>query len=77
MVNTPEMIKEMCKLILSYEVKPEVEIFDSENLWFAKELVEQNILPKPVLAQLCMGIPWGAPDDLNTFHSRVNNLPPS
>jgi len=28
-----------------------------------------------VLVQLCMGIPWGAPDDLNTFMAMVNNLP--
>jgi uncharacterized protein (DUF849 family) len=25
--------------------------------------------------QLCMGIPWGAPDDLNTFMAMVNNVP--
>ena len=23
-----------------------------------------------------MGIPWGAPDDMNTFMAMVNNLPP-
>jgi uncharacterized protein (DUF849 family) len=28
-----------------------------------------------VLIQLCMGIPWGAPDDLNTFMAMVNNVP--
>src|SRR4029078_7669215 len=27
------------------------------------------------LGQLCMGVPWGAPDDLNTFMAMVNNLP--
>jgi uncharacterized protein (DUF849 family) len=29
-----------------------------------------------VLVQLCMGVPWGAPDDLNTFMAMVNNVPP-
>jgi uncharacterized protein (DUF849 family) len=29
----------------------------------------------PVMVQMCMGIPWGAPDDLNTFMSMVNNTP--
>ena len=28
-----------------------------------------------VLVQLCMGVPWGAPDDLNTFMAMVNNVP--
>ena len=27
------------------------------------------------LVQLCMGVPWGAPDDLNTFMAMVNNVP--
>ena len=27
------------------------------------------------MIQICMGIPWGAPDDLNTFMSMVNNTP--
>ena len=27
------------------------------------------------MVQLCMGIPWGAPDDINTFMAMVNNLP--
>ncbi|HBT01945.1 MAG TPA: NADPH dependent quinone reductase, partial [Citreicella sp.] len=25
--------------------------------------------------QLCMGVPWGAPNDLNTFLAMVNNVP--
>jgi uncharacterized protein (DUF849 family) len=29
-----------------------------------------------VLVQLCMGIPWGAPDDIGTLMALVNNLPP-
>jgi uncharacterized protein (DUF849 family) len=27
------------------------------------------------MVQLCMGIPWGAPDDINTLMALVNNLP--
>jgi len=27
------------------------------------------------MVQLCMGVPWGAPDDLNTFMAMVNNVP--
>ena len=48
-----------------------------DSLWFAKQLVEEGIIEDPVLIQLCMGIPWGAPDDLNTFMAMVNNLPDS
>jgi uncharacterized protein (DUF849 family) len=27
------------------------------------------------MVQLCMGVPWGAPDDMNTFMAMVNNVP--
>ena len=29
------------------------------------------------MVQLCLGIPWGAPDDMNTFMAMVNNVPDS
>ncbi|TMV82891.1 hypothetical protein FGG78_23535 [Thioclava sp. BHET1] len=41
----------------------------------AKELVKEGVLKGPALVQLCMGVPWGAPDDLNTFMAMVNNVP--
>jgi len=33
------------------------------------------VLAPDALVQLCMGVPWGAPDDLNTFMAMVNNVP--
>ena len=56
-------------------VKPEIEAFDTGHLWFAKQLVSENIIASDALVQLCMGVPWGAPDDLNTFMAMVNNVP--
>jgi uncharacterized protein (DUF849 family) len=75
MTNTPGMLRAMGKLMTESGVKPEIEAFDTGHLWFAKTLVDEGILDGPALLQLCMGIPWGAPDDLNTFMSMVNNIP--
>ena len=75
MTNTPGMLRAMGTLMRSLGVKPEIEAFDSGHLWFAKLLVEEGIVEPPPLLQLCMGIPWGAPDDLNTFLALVNNVP--
>ena len=75
MVNTPGMLEEMGRIITSLGVVPEIEAFETGQLWFAKRLVEKGILKSPALVQLCMGIPWGAPDDLNTFLAMVNNVP--
>ena len=40
-----------------------------------KELVREGVLAAPALVQLCMGVPWGAPNDLNTFLAMVNAVP--
>ena len=75
MVNTPGMLREMAAQIKALGVRPEIEAFDTGHLWFAKQLVEEGLIEEPVMVQLCMGVPWGAPDDLNTFLAMVNSLP--
>ncbi|MDE4273263.1 3-keto-5-aminohexanoate cleavage protein [Phaeobacter gallaeciensis] len=75
MTNTPGMLRAMGQMMTDLGVKPEIEAFDTGHLWFAKELVKEGILDSPALVQLCMGVPWGAPNDLNTFMAMVNNVP--
>ncbi len=76
MTNTPGMLVAMGRMMTALGVKPEIEAFDSGHLWYAKQLVADGVLEAPALVQLCMGVPWGAPDDLNTFMAMVNNVPP-
>lgn len=75
MTNTPSTLRAMAEIATRLGVRIEVEAFDTGHLWFAKQLVEEGLIPAPVLIQLCMGIPWGAPDDLNTLMAMVNNIP--
>jgi 3-dehydrocarnitine:acetyl-CoA trimethylamine transferase len=75
MTNTPGMLRAMGGMMTELGVLPEIEAFDTGHLWFAKQLVEEGVLKAPALVQLCMGVPWGAPDDLNTFMAMVNNVP--
>ncbi len=75
MTNTPGMLRAMGTMMTELGVKPEVEAFDTGHLWLAKELVREGVLKPDALVQLCMGVPWGAPDDLNTFMAMVNNVP--
>ena len=75
MTNTPGMLRAMGQMMTDLGVRPEIEVFETGHLWFAKQLVEEGIIEDPVMIQMCMGIPWGAPDDLNTFMSMVNNTP--
>ena len=75
MTNTPGMLQAMGKMMTDLGVKPEIEAFDTGHLWFAKQLISNGVLEPDALVQLCMGVPWGAPDDLNTYMAMVNNVP--
>jgi uncharacterized protein (DUF849 family) len=75
MTNTPAMLKEMARQIQGLGVRPEIEIFDTGHLLLAKWLKDQGVIDDPVMVQLCMGIPWGAPDDIGTLKAIVDNLP--
>lgn len=75
MTNTPSQLEEMARQMTETGTRIEIEAFDTGHLAHAKALVRRGIIPEPVMVQLCMGIPWGAPDDLNTFMAMVNNVP--
>ncbi len=75
MTNTPGMLRAMAEKMTTMGARIEIEAFDTGHLWLAKQLVSEGLITDPVMVQLCMGIPWGAPDDLNTFMAMVNNVP--
>ena len=75
MTNTPSMLRTMGSMMTELGIKPEIEAFETGHLWFAKQLVKEGVIESPALVQLCMGIPWGAPNDLNTYMAMVNNIP--
>ena len=75
MTNTPGMLRAMGRMMTEAGVCVEIEAFDTGLLWFANELVREGVLKDPALVQLCMGVPWGAPNDLNTFLAMVNAVP--
>ncbi|MEM8823301.1 MAG: 3-keto-5-aminohexanoate cleavage protein [Pseudomonadota bacterium] len=75
MTNTPGMLRAMAGRIRDLGVRAEVECFDTGHLWFAKALAQEGLLETPALVQLCMGVPWGAPNDLGTFLAMVGAVP--
>ncbi len=75
MTNTPSALEEMARQMTEIGSRIEIEAFDTGHLAHAKDLVRRGIIPEPVVVQLCMGVPWGAPDDLNTFMAMRNNVP--
>ena len=76
MVNTPAVLRAMAAHVQELGVRPELEVFDTGHLVFVKELMRDGLIDDPALIQLCMGIPYGAPDDPSTLLALVHALPP-
>ncbi len=76
MTNPPGILRAMARRVRALGVRPEIEVFDSGHLALAKQLIKEGLIDEPVMIQLCMGIPYGAPDDINTLMGIVNNIPP-
>ncbi len=75
MTNTPDMLRAMAKRIQAVGVKPELEVFDFGHMVMVKDLVSEGLIDDPVMIQLCMGIPYGAPDNPDTLLALARQLP--
>jgi len=75
MTNTPDQLRAGAVTIKELGVKPELEVFDTGHLWFVNQMAKEGLLADPPLVQLCTGIPYGAPADVQTMQAMVNRLP--
>lgn len=75
MTNTPDMLRAMAKRIQAAGVKPELEVFDFGHMVMVKDLIEEGLIDDPAMIQLCMGIPYGAPDDPSTLIALARQVP--
>ena len=75
-VSTPNYLRKGAAILRDLRVKPELEVFDTGNLWFVRQMIKEDLIPSPALIQLCMGIPYGVPADTGHLLAMVNTLPP-
>jgi 3-dehydrocarnitine:acetyl-CoA trimethylamine transferase len=75
-VSTPGYLRKGAAILRDLRVKPELEVFDTGNLWFVKQLIKEELIGAPALIQLCTGIPYGVPADTAHLLAMVNYLPP-
>lgn len=75
-VSTPNYLRKGAQILKDLGVKAELEIFDTGNLWFVKQMIKEDLIPAPALIQLCLGIPYGVPADTGHLLAMVNSLPP-
>ena len=76
-ISTPDMLRAGARRIQAMGIKPELEVFDTGQLWFVNQMIEEGIIDDPPLIQLCLGIPWGAPADTSSMKNMVDHLPPT
>ena len=74
-VSTPNQLREGARRIRELGVKPELEVFDTGHLSFAKQMLKEGLLEAPPLFQFCLGIPWGAAADTTTMKAMKDSLP--
>jgi uncharacterized protein (DUF849 family) len=75
-VSTPNYLRKGAAILRDLRVKPELEVFDTGNLWFVKQMIKEELIGAPALIQLCAGIPYGVPADTGHLLAMVNYLPP-
>jgi 3-keto-5-aminohexanoate cleavage enzyme len=74
-VNPPDMIFRLAETMLERGIKPEIEIFDSGMLNYAKYLDKKLRLPRPHYFNLLFGALGGIPGRLEDMTYLVRNLP--
>jgi uncharacterized protein (DUF849 family) len=72
--NHPQLILDLAKSMLEYDIKPEVEIFDLAMLYNAAQLVADGLLKPPVHVQFVLGVPNALPVDRDVLEFELEQL---
>jgi len=75
-VNIPRIVREMADLIRSAGVKPEIEIFNTGDVLFARDMIAEGRIEAPYMFQFVLGGKYGAAADPELVHYMRNSLPP-
>ena len=74
-ISTPSCLREMAGLTKDWGVKPELEVFELGHIRFAKQMIAEGLIDGPPLFQICLGIPWGADQSVDTMKVMKDQLP--
>lgn len=74
-INTPDSVTEMARIIYDVGSLPELELFDTGDLQLAKHLLKTGILKPPLVMQLVLGVRYGAAADPATLFYLSQQLP--
>jgi uncharacterized protein (DUF849 family) len=72
--NPPDFVRALAQMMLDYDVKPEIEIFDLAMLYSTVDLVQQGLLKSPVHVQFVMGVKNALPARREILEFEVKQL---
>lgn len=74
-ISTPNMLRHMAAQVQKWGVKPELEVFELGHIRFARRMIEEGLIDEPPMFQICLGIPWGADQSVDTMKVMKDHLP--
>ncbi len=75
-IATPPTLRKMAELTRDWGVKPELEVFELGHIRFARQMISEGLITEPPMFQICLGIPWGADQSVDTMKVMKDHLPP-
>ncbi len=75
-ISTPPYLRKMAELTKEWGVKPELEVFELGHIRFARQMIAEGLIAEPPMFQICLGIPWGADQTVDTMKVMKDELPP-
>jgi uncharacterized protein (DUF849 family) len=74
-ISTPPTLRKMAELTKEWGVKPELEVFELGHIRFATQMIAEGLIADPPMFQICLGIPWGADQSVDTMKVMKDHLP--
>ena len=74
-ISTPPTLRRMATLVKEWGVKPELEVFELGHIRFARQMIKEGLIADPPMFQICLGIPWGADQSVDTMKVMKDHLP--
>jgi uncharacterized protein (DUF849 family) len=75
-INTPESVRAIAEAMYESGVLPELELFNSGDIEFARDLIADGTLRTPAMACLVLGVKYGLAATPQTMAHAVQSLPP-
>ena len=74
-ISTPACLRAMAESVRDWGVKPELEVFELGHVRFARQMIAEGLVKEPPMFQICLGIPWGADQSVDTMKAMKDALP--